>query len=110
VVRKLGATTGLTEGHLLQVCESIPYVPGDLVKDPYYGVISWIDGNGPFAESGDSGSLIYMPSGPNIVPIGIHKGSEGRISYCLLLNRVVGTIAEVFDRDLLFCGSDCSGP
>jgi hypothetical protein len=110
VVRKLGAMTGLTEGHLLQVCDSIPYTPDEPAEDPYYGVIAWIDGNSPFAEGGDSGSLVYMPSGPDIVPIGIHKGSEGSISYCLLLNRVVGTIAEVLDCDLLFCTSNCSGP
>jgi len=53
VVRKLGAMTGLTEGHLIQVWDSIPYAPDDLVEDPDYGVISWIDGNSPFAEGGD---------------------------------------------------------
>ena len=110
VVRKLGAKTGLTEGYLIQVCDSIPYTPDKPAKDPYYGVIAWIDGNSPFAEDGDSGSLLYMPSGSDIVPIGIHKGSKGSISYCLLLNRVVGTIANVFDCDLLFCASNCSGP
>jgi hypothetical protein len=66
-VRKLGATTGLTEGHLLQVCDSIPYTPDKPAKDPYYGVIAWIDGNSPLTDGGDSGSLVYMPSGPNIV-------------------------------------------
>ena len=110
VVRKLGAMTGLTEGHLLQVCDSIPYTPGKPAEDPYYGVIAWIDERSPFAEDGDSGSLVYIPSGPHMIPIGIHKGSEGSISYCLLLDRVVGTIAEVLDCDLLFCKSDCSGP
>ena len=110
VVEKLGAKTGLTEGYLIQVCDSIPYTPDKLAEDLYYGVIAWIDGNSPFAEDGDSGSLVYMPSGSDIVPIGIHKGSEGSISYCLLLNWVVGTIAEVLDCDLLFCASNCSGP
>jgi hypothetical protein len=110
VVRKLGAATGLTEGYLIEVCNSIPYTPKKPAKNPYYGVIAWIDGKSPFTEGGDSGSLVYLPSGPDIVPIGIHKGSKGSISYCLLLNRVVGTIAEVFDCDLLFCASNCSGP
>src|SRR4051812_7280138 len=95
-------------GHLLGVCDTIPYTPSDPINDPYYSVISWVDH--PFTDEGDSGSLVYTLSGHKVVPIGIHKGSLENLSYCLLLNWVVGTIESELDRHLLFCPNNCSGP
>jgi hypothetical protein len=41
--------------------------------------------NEPFATGGDSGSLVWAKDGEVIVPLGIHCGSEGTISYSLSL-------------------------
>jgi len=112
-VYKVGDMTRLTEGILTGLSRTIPDSPDDpLDKElpEYYGVVSWVDEETPFAESGDSGSLVYLPIGQKIVPIGIHQGSTGPVSYCLLSNWVLDTLETVIDRGLFFCPSNCPGP
>jgi hypothetical protein len=88
-VWKLEYKTGLTEGRLSATCHYIPNTPEDPLDKkgtPYYGVILWAGEQNPFAESGDSGALVYLQLEHGIVPIRIHQGSVGTRSFCLLLN------------------------
>ena len=83
---------GLTTGFLSGLCHNIPNSPEEPLNVLYYYA--------PFAEPGDSGSLVYLPIWNKIVPIGIHKGSVGAKSYCLLSNCIVQTMETVLDRGL----------
>jgi hypothetical protein len=59
-----------------------PDNPLDTSKLSYYGVVAWLNELNPFADNGDSGSLVYLQLGERKVPIGIHQGSVGTTSYC----------------------------
>jgi hypothetical protein len=65
--------------------------------------------NEPFATGGDSGSLVWAKDGEEvIVPLGIHIGSEGTISYSLSLWSFCEEISTSLDADLFFCDlNDC---
>ncbi|KAH8817388.1 hypothetical protein F5884DRAFT_779212 [Xylogone sp. PMI_703] len=110
-VYKMGAATGLTQGTLVNVTNDVASSGNDREKekDLYYGVVAWDSPETPFAEGGDSGSLVYLVEGGNVIPLGIHKGSLEGFSYFLLINHAVGVIGEVLDLDVLFCGDDCAG-
>jgi hypothetical protein len=113
LVQKMGNKTGLTEGYLTGACPTIPKARVSQLnkrKPAYYGEISWLDEQHPFADSGDSGSLVYLQLDEKTVPIGIHIGSVGTRSYCLLLTWAIEAMETEFDSALFFCSSDCPGP
>jgi hypothetical protein len=60
-----------------KITEAMYHVPVYVLK------VRWCDPNYPFAEDGDSGSLIFANDGEVIVPLG--SGSRDTISYSLSL-------------------------
>lgn len=97
-VFKHGAKTGFTEGKL-RFIEKLDddEVPG------YMLLIEWISPSEPFAEDGDSGSLVFAKHNGKIVPLGIHYGSEEGVSHAWLLWSWCCEIQESLNADLLFC-------
>jgi len=49
-------------------------------------LVKWLSPEVPFAESGDSGSLVFARVDGCIVPLGIHYGSKGDVSRAYLLH------------------------
>jgi Peptidase family S64 len=78
-VHKYGAATGYTTGSLFKIEKYKSDVAIYKLK------IIWKSPNEPFATGGDSRSLVWAKDGEVIVPLGIHCGSEGTISYSLSL-------------------------
>jgi hypothetical protein len=108
-VYKKGAKTGTTSGKLVEIGpeimedddgETMP-VEGSVV-----GHVKWNAPDEPFAEPGDSGALVWAVIRARIVPIGIHKGSLGDVSHCLLLEPCFDVLAEVYKHDYVFCSSE----
>ena len=95
IVYKVGATTDLTMGRFVDITDLPPlgwYEPEkdedkdevgeeeeedeDEVEkedDEWLGVVEWMDV--PFANSGDSGSLVFAREDGILIPLGIHVGS-----------------------------------
>jgi hypothetical protein len=77
---------------------------GDLPT--YRLLVKWSSPDEPFAAGGDSGSLVYAKDEEVIVPLGIHIGSNGTISYSLSLWSICEEISTSLDADLFFCDPD----
>jgi hypothetical protein len=69
------------------------------------GRVEWVDH--PFAQGGDSGSLVWATVKGRKIPVGIHKGSEDGTSFFMLLQPIFDLIEELHDEDFVFCS--CSG-
>ncbi|KAA8902094.1 hypothetical protein FN846DRAFT_955887 [Sphaerosporella brunnea] len=68
------------------------------------GRVEWASPEGPFTEAGD-----YMKLRDYIVPIGLHKGSKGTSSYCLLLEGCFNTLEDIFGYNYIFCTEESCG-
>jgi hypothetical protein len=64
------------------------------------GRVEWVDH--PFAQGGDSGSLVWATVKGRKVPVGIHKGSGDEESFFMLLQPIFDLIEEIHDEDLSF--------
>jgi hypothetical protein len=73
-------------------------------------VIKWLSANEPFADEGDSGSLVFAMLEEQVVPVGIHFGSDRARyeSYAYLLWYWCAELENSLDGELLFRHSDCS--
>ena len=52
-------------------------------KDPneWLGLVQWTREYSPFADGGDSGSLVYTTVNNIMIPLGIHVGAPSKIPY-----------------------------
>ncbi|PGH05278.1 hypothetical protein GX51_02999 [Blastomyces parvus] len=104
-VYKHGAITSLTAGTLSYINR---LDGGDI--DVFELEVDWDAPETPFAESGDSGSLVYAKHEGTIVPLGMHCGSEDTTNYAISLWSFCEEISDALDADLLFCDNDeCGG-
>ena len=106
-VFKDGAKTGLTCGKLINLREIMDWKgqlsttalrssdpgsesfgdEGDKDETPIWVLeIKWVSPSQPFAEEGDSGSLVYAKANDCIVPLGIHSGSKRDVSIAFSLH------------------------
>lgn len=68
-----------------QLCTNLTYSPSD-DTEVYLLRVKWLSPDQPFAEDGDSGSLVYAKANGHIIPLGIHGGSKGDVSIAFLLH------------------------
>jgi hypothetical protein len=89
IVYKVGVMTDLTMGRFVTIRDTAPkgwYKPEEddeeveedeeeveKDNDEWLGVVEWMDV--PFADSGDSGSLVFAREDGILIPLGIHVGS-----------------------------------
>ena len=129
-VFKDGAKSGTTSGRLIRV-EEIAYghrqlsvtalidsfsssssSSSDVDQDDttvYLLRVKWLSPSQPFAEDGDSGSLVYAKANGHIIPLGIHAGSIGDLSTAYLLHSWWEEFEFLIDADIYFCDpSRCS--
>ncbi|KAM5476748.1 hypothetical protein MauCBS54593_000018 [Microsporum audouinii] len=97
-VYKYGAASSYTTGFLRQIRQD------DHEENLYRLKVQWTSAEEPFAEEGDSGSLVFAKDGDYIIPLGIHCGSRGTTSYSLSLWSICEDISTRLDADLFFCG------
>ncbi|KAF8243746.1 hypothetical protein K440DRAFT_663917 [Wilcoxina mikolae CBS 423.85] len=107
-VYKKGATTGITSGQLFEVlCEQfeLPEAQENDCRQSEctMGRIKWCAADTPFAKGGDSGALVWANIQQKIVPIGVHKGSRGDNSYCLLIESCFNVPEGIYNADYVFC-------
>ncbi|KNG81215.1 hypothetical protein ANOM_010331 [Aspergillus nomiae NRRL 13137] len=109
-VHKFGAGTGQTTGTLVDIqdLEDDDTYSTQAVRDDTQAFklkIEWLSPDEPFAQDGDSGSLVYARHHGKTVPLGIHYGSdEGlRVSYSYLLWSWCEEIDNKLDLRLTFC-------
>jgi hypothetical protein len=84
IVYKVGVMMDLTMGRFVTITDNPPkgwYKPEEDVEedvegeeDEWLGVVEWMDV--PFADSGDSGSLVFAREDGIVIPLGIHVGSQ----------------------------------
>lgn len=67
------------------------------------GHVELLSPEDPFTAGGDSGALVYTVLLDKIDPIGLHKGSKGTISHCLLLEPCFNIIERLLNTDYVFC-------
>lgn len=71
--------------------------------------VKWLSPEMPFAEPGDSGSLVFTRVGNRVVPLGIHVGSIGDVSRAYMLHSWWQEMDKLEDTDFYFCNSlQCS--
>jgi hypothetical protein len=99
---KHGAKTGFTMGKLVTV-EKADEVGDDGEVPAYHLLIDCISPSEPFAEDGDSGSLVFAKHNGKIVPLGLHYGSKEGVSRAWLLWSWCCEIQESLNADLLVC-------
>ena len=99
-VHKYGAASGLTNGTLSDIQQPVLELPAYRLK------VKWDSPEELFAVSGDSGSLIWAKDGESIIPLGLHCGYDGTISYSLSLQSICQNISDLLEADLLFCVSE----
>lgn len=102
-VHKYGAGSGLTNGTLSDIQQPVFKLP------VYLLIIKWDSPEEQFAVGGDSGSLTWAKDEETIIPLGLHCGSAGTISYSLSLQSICQNISDLLDADLLFCVSEECG-
>jgi hypothetical protein len=82
IVYKVGVITDLTMGRFVTIMDNATkgwYKPEEDEEevekedDEWLGVVEWMDV--PFADSGDSGSLVFTREDGIFIPLGIHVGS-----------------------------------
>jgi hypothetical protein len=87
-------------GTLVQSPELYPYVEesGKAKKNgpKCMGRVEWVDH--PFAQGGDSGSLVWATVKGRKVPVGIHRGSGDGESFFMLLQPIFDLIEEIHDE------------
>ncbi|MCJ1466394.1 hypothetical protein MMC07_005013 [Pseudocyphellaria aurata] len=99
MVFKNGATTGTTCGKLIEVEEkpngkeqpcrrNLTFTFSD-ETDVYVLRIKWLSPEQPFAEAGDSGSLVYAKANGHIIPLEIHWGSQEDIKHRIFTTQLV---------------------
>jgi hypothetical protein len=100
-VRKIGRTTGLTEGRISAVSIdnlTVKTAVGNVVFDNVIE-IKWESNRKPFSKPGDSGSMVFTKEG--LWGVGLHfAGAEKKpvgMSYCCSIN----TILEMLDLSWL---------
>ncbi len=72
--------------------------------DVYILHVKWLSPDQPFAESGDSGSLVFAKVDSHVVPLGIHYGSVGGISKAYMLHSWWEEMEKLFgDADIYLC-------
>jgi len=127
-VRKHGAATGITSGRLVELHrnaeadDQLPVMPDALNprrkvtqvtleadRSVFLGTVEWESAGDPFADCGDSGSLVWAELDGAKVPIGLHIGSGDGYSICLLIQCIFDIIEEVYDNDYFFCGGEYCG-
>jgi len=75
----------------------------------FLGKIRWQTAGDPFADGGDSGSLVWSELNGVKLPIGLHVGSGDGYSTCLLIQSIFDIIEEIYDKDYFFCGMGYCG-
>ncbi|QSS65621.1 hypothetical protein I7I51_06467 [Histoplasma capsulatum] len=104
-VFKNGSGTGRTTGKLVLISKVRTDDPSLDQTTAYQMQVKWTDLAIPFAEGGDSGSLVFATDGTKIIPLGIHFGSRGIHSFAYMLYSWVSEVELEFDVDVYFCST-----
>lgn len=70
---------------------------------PRIKIIKWGSQSEPFAEDGDSGSIIYAKANDCIMPLEIHSMSLGDINTAYLFHSWWEELEKIVDADIYFC-------
>lgn len=94
VVFKQGASSDLTMGFFEAILDEPPEdwyesnkghgEEDEKDEEEWIGCVRWISEDSPFADPGDSGSLVFAREDGIMIPLGIHIGSPSSMPFCSL--------------------------
>lgn len=88
-VHKVGAASGHTTGILTSTRRTATSFPPMVQLE-----VQWQTAEKPFAIDGDSGNLIFAKDKGTVIPLGLHCGSKGTISYSLSLQSICQKVLQ----------------
>jgi hypothetical protein len=100
---KSGVPTCRTEGKWVGVADSIPEIGAVWNPANGFGVVEWLNAETPFATGGDSGFLVKYKVAGKAIPLGIHRGSVGSLSFFTFEGDIGEELENALDCNLFFC-------